>query len=128
MNIPYETSNPGTASAIYHCNQFTIPKVSESGYIIVKSANEIEVFKTSESQGVTITQEDAKAKVYKACDSHKRWIFKNYVLPTLKVFTRAAVRGAVEGTVQGAIVGGIDAATEGEVIESDILYECNQTE
>ena len=129
MTIPYKATNPGTASAVYDCNQFTIPKLSESGYVIVKSANEIEVFRTSESQGATITQEDAKAKVYKACDSHKRWIFKNYVLPTLKVFTRAAVRGAVEGTVQGAIVGGIDAVTEGEVIENDILlYECNQTE
>ena len=129
MTIPYKATNPGTASAVYDCNQFTIPKLSESGYVIVKSANEIEVFRTSESQGATITQEDAKAKVYKACDSHKRWIFKNYVLPTLKVFTRAAVRGAVEGTVQGAIVGGIDAVTDGEVIENDILlYECNQTE
>ena len=127
MTIPYKATNPGTASAVYDCNQFTIPKLSESGYVIVKSANEVEVFRTSESQGVTITQEDAKAKVYKACDSHKRWIFKNYVLPTIKVVTKAGVSGAVGGSVEGAIAGVFEGLTENEVIES-VLYDCNETE
>ena len=108
----------------YHCNQFTIPKLSDSGYIVIKSANEIEIFQSTETPGVTVTQEDATGKVYKVCNSNQRWIFKEYVLPTLNVVFTAAVKGAVSGAVSG-LGGAIGDAVENIIGEENILYEVN---
>ena len=104
----------------YHCNQFTIPKLSDSGYIVIKSAIEIEIFQSTETPGVTVTQEDATGKVYKVCNSNQRWIFKEYVLPTLSAVTKAAVKGAVSGL--GGAIGG---AVENIIGEENILHEVN---
>ena len=124
MKLPYSISNPNTANLTYYCNQFTIPKLSDSGYVVIKSANKIEIFQTNETPGVTVTQEEAKGKVYKPCNSNQRWIFQKYVLPTLSVVTTAAVRGAVSGP-GGAVTGTVESIVETIIGEENLLCEVN---
>ena len=46
---------------IFNCMQYEIPELSETGYVVIKSPNEIEIFKTEDSPSETLTQRDTTA-------------------------------------------------------------------
>ena len=78
---------------IFNCMQYEIPELSETGYVLIKSPNEIEIFKTEDSPSETLTQRDTTAKQYRQRNNDQLSFFRRYVWPTIQHI--GAASGAV---------------------------------
>ena len=52
--------------------QYEIPELSNSGYVLIKSSYEIDIFVSEDSPAITLTQRDGVAKQYRKCNQDQR--------------------------------------------------------
>ena len=122
MTIVYRAEGD-PENSIYNCNQYEIPELANTGFVLIKSPKEIEVYKSHDSEPMKYNQSHAKAKVYKACDEDRRSKFEKYVLPLISCVVKSAVSGVVSGALDGALKGAGEAATYVIGSTGRVLYE-----
>ena len=105
MKIVFDTKSDKTGQ-IYFCNKFDIPKLSSTGYVLIKNPNEVMIYIDEYSSPIKLDQPELK--VYKTCDEDRRSNYEKYFLKFCDTVFRAVTEGAVKGA------GGADVAGLGE--------------